>query len=124
MIKDDILDYWIESVSAALDEIDGISPFTDQNIKDLAENMMISAEQEGMAFGYDAIPNPQQTMIEHLKEYESNTYVGQGPATHLAKEAAIEYADVALRELREDANSKKTSKQSRFYLKKIQDRHT
>ena len=68
MIKDNILDYWIESVSAALDEIDGISPFTDQNIKDLAENMMISAEQEGMAFGYDAIPNPQQTMIEHLKE--------------------------------------------------------
>lgn len=62
------LEYWIESVSVALDEIDGISPFTDQNIKDLAEDMLISAEQEGMAFGYDAIPNPLTTEITKIKE--------------------------------------------------------
>lgn len=67
-MDDTKLEYWIESVSAALDEIDGISPFTDQNIRDLAESMIISAEQEGMAFGYDAIPDPQTTMIEQLKE--------------------------------------------------------
>ena len=62
------LEYWIEAVMSALDEIDEISLFTDQNIKDLAESMLISAEQEGMAFGYDVIPNPLSTEITKIKE--------------------------------------------------------
>lgn len=68
MIKNDVLEYWIESVSASLEEIDKLDLFTPDDIKLMAEAMIISADQESMAFGYDAIPNPQSTMIEHLKE--------------------------------------------------------
>jgi len=68
MIEDDKLEYWIESVSSSLEEIDKLDLFTPDDIKLMAESMIISAEQGGMAFGYDAIPNPQTTTIEHLKE--------------------------------------------------------
>lgn len=68
MMADDKLEYWIESVSSSLEEVDKLDLFTPDDIKLMAESMIISAEQEGMASGYDAIPNPQATTIEHLKE--------------------------------------------------------
>ena len=68
MIKDDILEYWIESIESLLDEMDKLDLFTSDDTKLMAEALIITAEQESMAFGYDAIPNPQATVIEHLKE--------------------------------------------------------
>jgi len=67
--------------------------------------------------------------IEHLKEYGKDDYVGQGPATKLSKEAALEYTDVVLKELREEIKYNESSNreesfrknQERFYLRKIKE---
>lgn len=67
MTQDYILKYWIEAVETALEEIDKLHNFTNAEIKDLAENLQISAEQESMAFGRECIPNPLQTEIQNLK---------------------------------------------------------
>ena len=56
------LDYWIESVSSSIDEIG--CKLSTEDITSIAEAMIITAEQESMAFGYDAIPNPLQTEID------------------------------------------------------------
>jgi len=68
MIKDQILEYWTEMVESSLEDIGKLDSFTPADIKALAEDMVITADQESVAFGYDAIPNPQTTMIEDLKE--------------------------------------------------------
>lgn len=68
MTKDQILEYWTEMVASSLEDIGKLDSFTSDDIKAMAESMVISADQESMAFGYDAIPSPQATMIEHLKE--------------------------------------------------------
>jgi hypothetical protein len=59
--------------------------------------------------------------VERLKEYGSQYYLGSGPATKLSKEAALEYTDIALKELRGQIKSNKSSNQDRFYLKKIEE---
>lgn len=65
MTKDYILEYWIAAVMSALDDIEELSLFTDRNIEDIAESIMISANHINIVFGCDS---SSQTMIEHLKE--------------------------------------------------------
>ena len=60
------LDYWIESVSASMDNAGYTLPIED--ITAIAEDMIITAEQESMAFGYDAIPNPLQTEVDKIND--------------------------------------------------------
>ena len=60
------LNYWIESVCDSLEEVGCKLPIED--ITAIAENMIITAEQENLAFGYDAIPNPLQTEIDRVKD--------------------------------------------------------
>ena len=60
------LEYWIESVESIMEEI-GYTNIPIEDITTIAESMMITAEQESMAFGYDAIPNPLQTEIDKLR---------------------------------------------------------
>jgi hypothetical protein len=73
-MEDYKLDYWIESVSSSLEEIGCELSIDDITV--IAEDMIISAEQESMAFGYDAIPNPLQTKMDKvhddLKKSEDN----------------------------------------------------
>ena len=58
------LEYWIESVESIMEEMSYDIPIED--ITTIAESMIITAEQESMAFGYDAIPNPLQTEIDEI----------------------------------------------------------
>jgi glycine/D-amino acid oxidase-like deaminating enzyme len=89
MTEDYILEYWIESVSTSLEEMDKLDLFTPDDIKLMAEAMIISADQEGMAFGYDAIPNPQLTAIEFLEElYESRNKVWERNEAAFIREIA------------------------------------
>ena len=60
------LEYWIESVRDTMEEVG--CELSTEAITSIAENMIITAEQEGMAFGYDAIPNPLQTEIDRVKD--------------------------------------------------------
>ena len=59
------LEYWIESVESIMEEMNYDIPIED--ITTMAESMIITAEQESLAFGYDAIPNPLQTEIDKLR---------------------------------------------------------
>ena len=59
------LEYWIEAVESALEAIE--TDLSVEDITSIAEDMLISAEQEGMAFGHDAIANPLQTEIDQMK---------------------------------------------------------
>lgn len=60
------LNYWVDSVIDALEEIG--YEFSNENVIALAEDMMICADQESMAFGYDAIPNPLQTEVNRIND--------------------------------------------------------
>ena len=61
------VDYWIEALEFALEDVDRTGAFSTDEIRTLAESLEGSAEQQGMAFGYDAIPNPLIAEIEKLK---------------------------------------------------------
>ena len=61
------LDYWIEAVEAALEDIGKLNNYTNEELKTVAESLIISSEQESMAFGYDCIPNPLESTIRDMK---------------------------------------------------------
>jgi len=64
------LDYWIESVSCSLDEHNIKVPA--ETIEAIAKDMLNASECQGMAFGYEAIPNPKNAEIEEIKrKYEA-----------------------------------------------------
>ena len=50
------MDYWEESVSAALDEAGVVA--TSEQIKQIAGDIEVSHEQYGMAHGHDCIASP------------------------------------------------------------------
>lgn len=50
MTPDYILDYWIEAVTGALDDVDKLNGFTDDDIKTMAKCILISHELEDTAF--------------------------------------------------------------------------
>jgi len=71
-MKEHILNYWIEAVDSALEDIGKQNILSNNDIKRLAESLIISSEQQSMAFGYEHIPNPLQSEIEKIKlEYET-----------------------------------------------------
>lgn len=63
------LSYWKEAVQIAFDEV-GVSMdiISDDDWDRVAGSLQISAEQEGMAFGYDCIPNPIEQENKALKQ--------------------------------------------------------
>ncbi|WP_333998254.1 hypothetical protein [Burkholderia orbicola] len=61
------LDYWLESLGYALEEVGAYDALTPEQRKDVAEALVVSAENEGMAMGRDCIPNPMNSEIERLK---------------------------------------------------------
>jgi len=67
MTTDNRLNYWIEAVECALEDANKLNMFSNDDIKTLAENISISAEQESMAFGTEHIPNPLETEIQNMK---------------------------------------------------------
>lgn len=60
------MDYWNECISEAFDDA-GISA-TKEQIKNVAISVQGGHENYGMAFGYDAIPNPLETENKRLKK--------------------------------------------------------
>lgn len=71
-------DYWIEAVSSAIDEI-GLTA-TKEQIEVMALNLMISAEQESMAFG--PVPeSPYKSELDalriELKKEKAATWCGE-----------------------------------------------
>lgn len=67
MKDENVLNYWIEAVESALEEIDKLSYFSNKEIKTLAETLCISSEQQSLAFGYEHIPNPLEAEIIKIK---------------------------------------------------------
>ena len=59
------LDYWTEAVEVALEDIENNLSAVD--IKSIAESMMISADQQSMAFGSDVADNPLKVEVNNLK---------------------------------------------------------
>lgn len=58
MTRDYKFDYWKESLETALDEAGAASALTPDQIEQVAGNLEVCAENQGMAFGHDSIPNP------------------------------------------------------------------
>lgn len=67
MTPDYILDYWIEAVESALEDVNKLDMFSNDDIKSLAETLQGSSEQESMAFGTEHIPNPLEAEIRNIK---------------------------------------------------------
>ena len=67
-MKDALFDYWREALECALDgaNID-MSKITPEQLDLATHSLMISRDQESMAFGYDHIPNPMGTEVSELK---------------------------------------------------------
>ena len=63
----DILNYWIEAVESALEEVEKLDVFSKEDIINMAETLQISSEQESMAFGTEAIPNPLESEIRNIR---------------------------------------------------------
>lgn len=51
-------DYWKESLECALEEAGAAGALTAEQIDRVAGSLEVSAENQDMAFGHDAIPNP------------------------------------------------------------------
>jgi len=72
------LTYWKEAVSSSFEE--NYLPLVDSIIENVAKDMIISAEQQSMAFGYDCIPNPAKAdksaeikrLEDRIKELEND----------------------------------------------------
>lgn len=62
-----MLNYWIESLGYALEEAGVYDALTPEQRKQVAESLVVSAENEGMASGRDCIPNPLSSEIDRLK---------------------------------------------------------
>lgn len=58
--------YMQESLELALDSAGAFGLLTDDQIKNIAESLLGSLENESTAMGYDNIPNPLQSQIEAL----------------------------------------------------------
>jgi len=70
-VNEHILNYWIEAVESALEEVGKLTLFSKDDIKILAETLQISSEQQSMMFGYENIPNPLESEIQKIKsEFE------------------------------------------------------
>lgn len=67
MQKDYKLAYWIESLECSLDSIGCLDKLTKPQIEQVAGDLEVSAENQGIAFGHDAIPNPLNQEIRELK---------------------------------------------------------
>ena len=71
IVNEHILNYWIEAVESALEEVGKLTLFSKDDIKILAETLQISSEQQSMMFGYENIPNPLESEIQKIKsEFE------------------------------------------------------
>ena len=77
------LEYWIESVAATTEEI-GYN-LSIEDITTIVESMIITAEQESLAFGYDAIPNPLQTEIDEITNKLERERTETAQRTYLSK---------------------------------------
>ncbi|WP_261534463.1 hypothetical protein [Burkholderia multivorans] len=62
-----MLSYWLESLGYALEEAGAYDALTPEQRKQVAESLVVSAENEGMASGRECIPNPLNSEIERLK---------------------------------------------------------
>ena len=60
------MEYWKECLSEAFDEVGIVA--TDEQITKVAEDVEISHENYGMAYGHDCIPNPLETENKTLKK--------------------------------------------------------
>ena len=57
--------YWRESVACAL-EATGLQ-FTDEQLAEVTDSIIVSIENEGAISGRDAIPNPLQAEVDRLR---------------------------------------------------------
>ncbi len=78
--------YWEESVKDALCEA-GIEATPDQ-IADVVQSIVISAENEGMATGRDAIQNPMLAEVDRVRR------AGEERVSHAETSAAKEIAEL------------------------------
>ncbi|MFA8336361.1 hypothetical protein [Burkholderia cenocepacia] len=62
-----MLSYWLESLGYALEEAGAYDALTPDQRKQVAESLVVSAENESTAMGRDCIPNPLNSEIERLK---------------------------------------------------------
>lgn len=77
------LNYWIEAVESALEDVNKLNMFSNDEIKSLAETLQGSSEQESMAFGTEHIPNPLEAEIRNIKskhkkeieQYENREFI-------------------------------------------------
>ena len=60
------MEYWKECLSEAFDEVGIVA--TDEQITKVANDIEISHQNYGMAYGHDAIPNPLQTENDKIKK--------------------------------------------------------
>lgn len=65
--RDPHTEYWRESLDIALDEIGALDKLTDEEKDSIAGALCNSAENRSTAFGWSAIPNPENTEISRLK---------------------------------------------------------
>lgn len=69
------LEYWVEAIECALEDIGKEGILSKTEIKSMAQNLQNSAEQEDMAYGIEHIPNPLLSEIEKLKSEYNNKII-------------------------------------------------
>lgn len=67
-MKDYQFDYWKDALECALDGADAFLLLTPEQIDAAAKSLVISAENQGMAFGHDVLKNPPDSL--HKRELE------------------------------------------------------
>jgi hypothetical protein len=72
MSQDYQIDYWFEALDYALEAEGHFNSIPDDVKRKVAKSLAESAEMQGQAFGWDAIPNPENAEIAKMKKrYES-----------------------------------------------------
>ena len=62
------MNYWLECVESSLDEMGVLDKLTEEQRKQLAEDVETSHSMYGEAHGHHFIPNPLQTEMNNLKQ--------------------------------------------------------
>ncbi len=87
-------EYWLECVETSLDEMGIPDALTKEQREQLAHDVQMGHENIGMAFGYDAIPNPMIAEVESVKRQAARDLKAQEDVTAIYKRAACNLAHV------------------------------
>lgn len=107
MTRDYKFEYWKEALECSLDEVGALTSLTPGQIERVAGSLQVSAENQGMSFGDDAIPNPLKADVDAAeKRVEASKQEAQ------TREAELKQQITALRHRIQDLEYRLTEERA------------